>query len=196
MSALFSLAALRMSCHGTITPRSMTSKPLHWRTTPTMFLPMSWTSPLTVAMTILPLGLRRRSSLLRLDVGQQVGDRLLHHARRFHHLRQEHLARAEQVADHVHAVHQRALRSPRSAARLQARLLGVVDDEGVDALDQRMLQPLLDRPAAPFGVLLLGDRVGALVLSASVEQPLGARRRVRLRITSSQASRSSGSIWS
>jgi hypothetical protein len=38
-------------------------------------------------------------------VGQQVGDRLLHHARRLDHLRQEHLARAEQVADHVHAIH-------------------------------------------------------------------------------------------
>ena len=33
-----------------MTPRSMTSKLLHCRTTPTMFLPMSWTSPLTVAM--------------------------------------------------------------------------------------------------------------------------------------------------
>src|SRR5947208_3031136 len=55
MSARLSFAAFRMSCHGTITPRSMTSKPLHCRTTPTMFLPMSWTSPLTVAITIRPL---------------------------------------------------------------------------------------------------------------------------------------------
>ena len=36
-----SLADFKMSCHGTITPRSMTSKPLHCSTTPTMFLPMS-----------------------------------------------------------------------------------------------------------------------------------------------------------
>jgi hypothetical protein len=41
-------------------------------------------------------------------IGQQVGDRLLHDARRLDHLRQEHLAGAEQIADHVHAVHQRA----------------------------------------------------------------------------------------
>jgi hypothetical protein len=34
-------------------------------------------------------------------------DRLLHHPRRLHHLRQEHLAGAEEVADDVHAVHQR-----------------------------------------------------------------------------------------
>ena len=58
MSALLSLADFRMSWNGTMTPRSMTSKLLHCSTTPTMFLPMSWTSPLTVAMTILPLGLR------------------------------------------------------------------------------------------------------------------------------------------
>ncbi len=56
MSTLLSLAVFRMSWNGTMTPRSMTSKLLHWSTTPTMFLPMSWTSPLTVAMTILPLG--------------------------------------------------------------------------------------------------------------------------------------------
>ena len=45
----------------------------------------------------------------RLDERDQVGDGLLHHARGLHHLRQEHLAGAEQVADDVHAVHQRAL---------------------------------------------------------------------------------------
>ena len=43
---------------GTMTPRSMTSKLLHWSTMPTMFLPMSWTSPFTVASTILPAVLR------------------------------------------------------------------------------------------------------------------------------------------
>jgi hypothetical protein len=37
-----------------------------------------------------------------------------------------------------------------------ARFLGVLDDEGVDALDQRMLEPLADRPAAPFRRGLLG----------------------------------------
>ena len=42
------------------------------------------------------------------DVGLKIRYRLLHHASGFHHLRQEHLALAEQIADHVHAVHQRA----------------------------------------------------------------------------------------
>ena len=54
MSALRSAAVSRIFCAGTITPRSITSKLLHWSTTPTMFLPMSWTSPLTVAITIVP----------------------------------------------------------------------------------------------------------------------------------------------
>ena len=43
-----------MSWQGTITPMFATSKLLHCRTTVTMFLPMSCTSPFTVAMTILP----------------------------------------------------------------------------------------------------------------------------------------------
>ena len=55
MSADSARAVSRIRSAGTITPRSTTSKLLHWSTTPTMFLPMSWTSPLTVAMMILPL---------------------------------------------------------------------------------------------------------------------------------------------
>ena len=55
MSAPSSRAVCRIFCAGTITPRLITSKLLHWSTTPTMFLPMSCTSPFTVAMTILPL---------------------------------------------------------------------------------------------------------------------------------------------
>jgi hypothetical protein len=87
---------------------------------------MSCTSPLTVAMTILPLGLGLAAGvdqqlLLGLDVGQQVGHRLLHHARALHHLRQEHLALAEEVADDVHAGHQRAfdhVQRPAAAASI------------------------------------------------------------------------------
>ncbi|TDZ74508.1 hypothetical protein DE4586_04691 [Mycobacteroides salmoniphilum] len=55
MSALCSLAASKIFWAGTITPRSITSKLLHCKTTPTMFLPMSWTSPFTVAITMVPL---------------------------------------------------------------------------------------------------------------------------------------------
>ena len=55
MSAPSTLARARISWHGTITPMFTTSKLLHWSTTVTMFLPMSCTSPFTVAMMILPL---------------------------------------------------------------------------------------------------------------------------------------------
>ncbi len=50
---------------------------------------------------------RGHRRLLGFHERRQVGDGLLHHARRLHHLRQEHLARAEQIADDAHAVHQR-----------------------------------------------------------------------------------------
>ena len=55
MSAPSTFALARISLQGTITPMLTTSKLLHWSTTDTMFLPMSCTSPLTVAITILPL---------------------------------------------------------------------------------------------------------------------------------------------
>ena len=64
-----------------------------------------------------------------LDKGQQISHRRLHHARRFHHLRQEHFACAEQVADLVHARHQRAFDHVERARRSAARLLDIrVDD--------------------------------------------------------------------
>ncbi len=63
------------------------------------------------------------AQLLFLDVGQQVGHGLLHHAGRLHHLRQEHLALAEQVADDVHAVHQRAFDHVQRPAALGQDLL-------------------------------------------------------------------------
>ena len=53
-SAFSSRAVSRICAAGTMTPRSMTSKLLQRSTTPTMFLPISCTSPLTVAVTILP----------------------------------------------------------------------------------------------------------------------------------------------
>ena len=55
MCAPSAFASARISWQGTITPMLTTSKLLHCKTTVTMFLPMSCTSPLTVAMMILPL---------------------------------------------------------------------------------------------------------------------------------------------
>ena len=55
ISTFSSFATCKILAHGTITPRSITSKLLHCNTTPTIFLPISCTSPLTVAIRILPL---------------------------------------------------------------------------------------------------------------------------------------------
>ena len=60
------MALSKILSQWTITPRSVTSKPLHASTTPTMFLPMSCTSPFTVAMRKRPAerprSARRRAS--------------------------------------------------------------------------------------------------------------------------------------
>mmetsp|Transcript_656 Transcript_656/g.1782 ORF Transcript_656/g.1782 Transcript_656/m.1782 type:complete len:323 (+) Transcript_656:1287-2255(+) len=53
-SALCSMAASRILSGGVMTPMSTTLKLLQPSTTPTMFLPMSCTSPLTVAMRKMP----------------------------------------------------------------------------------------------------------------------------------------------
>ena len=125
-----------------------------------MFLPMSWTSPLTVAMTIVPLGRRPPespsplASLLGLDERHEVADRLLHHPRGLDDLRQEHLAGPEQVADDVHPRHERALddldRPPAGRLDLRAQRLGVGFDVLVDPLDQGVRDPLAHRQGAPL----------------------------------------------
>ena len=57
--------------------------------------------------------------------GQEIGDRLLHDARRLHDLWQEHLAGAEQVADDIHAVHQRAFDDVQRLGRRKPRFLDI-----------------------------------------------------------------------
>ena len=56
MSGLCSSRAARYFSTGLLIPRSITSKPAPSIIIPTRFLPMSWMSPLTVPMTILPMG--------------------------------------------------------------------------------------------------------------------------------------------
>jgi hypothetical protein len=111
-----------------------------------------------------------------LDVRQQVRHRLLHHACALHHLRQEHLAGAEQLAHLVHAGHQRAFDHVQRAAALRRDLLpadlGVGHDELVDAVHQRVSQPLLDGGCTPcqLDALVLGRALHAL---GHLEQPFG-----------------------
>ncbi len=114
------------------------------------------------------------AQLFGLDEGQQVGHRLLHHPRGLDHLGQEHLAGAEQVADHVHPIHQRAFDHIQRTGRLGAGLLGVGLDEGVDAMHQRMGQALAHAAGAPLQVFDLLLTLLALVAFGDFQQALGA----------------------
>ena len=106
--------------------------------------------------------------LLGLHERRQVRDGLLHHAGGFDHLRQKHLAGAEEIADHAHAVHQRAFDDEQRAAEFDAGFLGVDLDVGVDALHQRVREALLDGAVAPlFGLLFADDCAGAAAFSVS-----------------------------
>ncbi len=108
-----------------------------------------------------------------LDIGQQIGHRRLHHARRLHHLRQKHLSRAEQVADLVHAGHQRAFDHVERARRTGARLFDVGVDEIGHAIDEGIFKPRLDARLAPGGVLLTRLSRLAAILLGERQQALG-----------------------
>ena len=124
------------------------------------------------------VGPGRAGLALGLDERHEVGDRLLHDPGALDHLGQEHLAGPEQVADHVHPVHQRALDDLDRAGRGLAGLLGVLDDERVEPFDERVRQPLVDRQLAPGeGVAAGPDRVGPLARRTGPRPPGGARWR-------------------
>ena len=78
------------------------------------------------------------------NIGQQMRHRLLHHAGRFHHLWQEHFALAKQIANHIHAIHQRAFDHMQRPAALSqyglVSLFRVFDNKFSDAMHQRMRQ--------------------------------------------------------
>ena len=128
------------------------------------------------AVGVLLPGERGVVGLLLLDEGDQVGDGLLHDPGALHDLGQEHLPGAEEVADDVHAVHQRALddldRPAAPVGDLRAKLLGVGLDMGVDALHQGVGDALGDRQLPPLlrgRALVIG---GPVELLGDLEQPL------------------------
>jgi len=86
---------------------------------------------------------------LLLDVRHQVRHGLLHHASTLDHLWQEHPATAEEIADHVHARHQRAFDDVERPLRRQPRLLGVLHDPVSDALHERVGESFSHRLLAP-----------------------------------------------
>ncbi len=103
---------------------------------------MSWTSPLTVPITTVPLPPASAFSMC----GSRYGDRRLHRLGALQHERQLHLARSEEVADDLHAVEQHVVDDRERGQR--AELLVEIGFEAVAvAVDDAVLQPLLDRPA-------------------------------------------------
>ena len=106
-----------------------------------------------------------------LDIGDEVGHGLFHDTGAFHHLRQKHLALAEQIAHHIHAVHQRPFNHVQGASAFGQDLLvsgfGVFVDELGDAMHQRVAEFVRHAHrrigcAAPseFGAVVLGRALG------------------------------------
>src|SRR5206468_10198810 len=81
-------------------------------------------------------------------------DGALHRARAFDDLREEHAAAAEEIADDLHAAHQRPLDHVERARIPLPRLFGVLLDEVDDAVDERVREALLDVGLAPREVAL------------------------------------------
>ena len=79
---------------------------------------------------------------------------------------------AEQVADDLHARHQRPFDHVERPLVLLSRLLGVLLDEVDDPVDERVLEALLDRRLAP-GEVELALRALALDAIGVLDEPLG-----------------------
>ncbi len=121
---------------------------------------------LAVAFTLLFAGIDKRF---------KPGHRLFHYACRLDHLRQEHFPLAEQIADHVHACHQRPFNDINRASRLQARLFGIFFDKFGNAFYQGVFKAFRHIPGAPFGLLSIGGIVAftATVFFRQFQQPFG-----------------------
>ena len=87
--------------------------------------------------------------LLGLDERDQMCHGLLHDSGALDDLGQEHLAGREEVADGVHAGHQRAFDDIDGMGGRNASLLGILDNEGIDTFDQRVRQPLRNGQRTP-----------------------------------------------
>ena len=104
----------------------------------------------------------------------QIGDRLLHHARRFHDLRQEHFAGAKQIADDVHAGHQRAFDDVQRLWQFLPGFFGIGFDEFGDAVNERVRQAVFNGFFAPREILFLGlDAAFAFEAGGGVQQAVG-----------------------
>ena len=114
-------------------------------------------------------------SALGLHVRGQPRDGFFHHARALHNLGQEHFSRAEEIPDDLHAVHQRAFNHEESALVFGERLLRIGVHEIHNALDERVLEAVLDGAFAPGEI---GSRGGAAAgfrfdRVREIDEPLG-----------------------
>ncbi len=107
------------------------------------------------------------------DEGDEVSDRPFHHARRFDDLWKEHLARPEQVADDIHAIHQRTFNYLDRARELKAGFFSIVHDVRIDTLDESVRETLRHRKRAPFCSRLFGRCIGAFETLGNFDQPFG-----------------------
>jgi hypothetical protein len=149
-------------------------------------LPMSWTSPKTVAITTLPLVW----PVDPVEVVLELGDRALHHFGRLQDEGQDQFAGAELVADLLHR-RQQHLVEGRDGADLLDRAVDPVLDALLLAAQDVPVQRLL-------GLHALG-RVGGLRLASSPFDSKWAMKRSsassrRLKTRSSVSSRSSSEI--
>ena len=106
------------------------------------------------------------------DEGHQMRDRFFHHAGTFHHLRQKHLAGTKQVANHVHAGHERAFNHVERMVGGLPCFLGIGFDVVGITFHQRMRETIGNRQAAPFFDFLLLAGL-ALETAGCFNQPLG-----------------------
>ena len=90
-----------------------------------------------------------RRLLFRFHERLEVGDGAFHRARALHDLRQEHLARAEQVTDHLHAIHQRPFDHHQRPGVFLARLLCVGLDVRDLAMQDGVCEAVFDGSLAP-----------------------------------------------
>ena len=109
----------------------------------------------------------------RLHQRLQDRHRLLHHPGALHDLGKEHLPLAEEIAHHAHPGHERPLDDGEGSGMRLERLGDVAGDVLVDPPHQGVLQPLLQRLAAPRVVPLAPLRRRLLHPFGERHQPLG-----------------------
>ena len=156
-----------------MTPRSTIAKLLHWSTTPTMFLPMSCTSPLTVASTTVPLVFCTPSASASMN-GIRCATAFFMTRADFTTCGRNILPEPNRSPTHVHAVHERAFDDVQRMLGGEARFFGVFDDVLIVARHQRMAQALASPAAARQARSSLRSRAAAvLVVDGDLEQALG-----------------------